>query len=185
MASTDMVSPMNLKPHALTLAAALLSGCSFVPTYERPSAPVPTAFPGQTTDAAAGATLPAWDTVIIDSRLRDLITLALQNNRDLRVAALNMEQVMAQYQIKRADQFPSLNLSAAGNRQPTTSGGISSTYTAGLALASWEIDFFGRVAALKDAALAQFLASEEARRAAQTSLVAAVTNGWLALHPSR
>ncbi len=172
---------MNMKLSALTLAVAVLSGCSFIPTYERPAAPVPSSFPGQAADAAAGATLPAWDTVVADARLRDLIALALQNNRDLRVAVLNMEQVRAAYQIKRADQFPTLNLAATGNRQPNASGGISSAYTAGLAMASWELDFFGRVAALKDTALAQFLASEEAKRAAQTSLVASVANGWLAL----
>lgn len=172
---------MNMKLSALTLAVAALTGCSFIPTYERPAAPVPAGFPGQVADATAGAALPAWDTVVADARLRDLITLALQNNRDLRVAVLNMEQVRAAYQIQRADQLPTLNLAATGNRQPNASGGISSTYTAGLAMASWELDFFGRVAALKDAALARFLASEEARRAAQTSLVAAVANGWLAL----
>ncbi len=172
---------MNMKLGALTLAVAVLSGCSFIPTYERPAAPVPARFPDQAADATAGAALPAWDKVVADARLRELIALALQNNRDLRVAVLNMEQVRAAYQIQRADQFPTLNLAATGNRQPNGNGGIASTYTAGLAMASWELDFFGRVAALKDAALARFLASEEARRATQTSLIAAVANGWLAL----
>lgn len=181
MVSTDRLIPMNMKLSALTLAVAVLSGCSFIPTHERPAAPVPARFPGQTAEASAGAALPAWESVVADARLRELIALALQNNRDLRVAALNMEQVRAQYQIRRADQLPTLNLAATGNRQPNSSGGINSTYTAGVAMASWELDFFGRVAALKDAALAQYLASEEARRAAQTSLVAAVASGWLSL----
>jgi len=181
MVSTDGLIPMNMKLSALTLAAAVLAGCSFIPTHERPAAPVPARFPGQAAEASAGAALPAWESVVADARLRELIALALQNNRDLRVAALNMEQVRAQYQIRRADQWPTLNLAATGNRQPNSSGGISSTYTAGVAMASWELDFFGRVAALQDAALAQFLASEEARRAAQTSLVAAVASGWLSL----
>jgi multidrug efflux system outer membrane protein len=181
MVSIDRLNPMKLKFSALSLAVAVLSGCSFMPTHERPVAPVPAAFPGQAADAVAGAALPAWDTVVADARLRELIALALQNNRDLRLAALNMEQVRAQYQIRRADELPTLNLAAAGNRQPNGSGGISSTYSVGLAMASWELDFFGRVAALKDAALAQYLSSEEARRAAQTSLVAAVASGWLAL----
>ncbi len=163
---------MIMKFSALTLAVAV-SGCSFIP--------MPAAFPGQAADAAAGAALPAWETVVADARLRELISLALQNNRDLRVAALRMEQVRAEYQIRRADGLPTLNLAASGNRQPNGNGGISSTYTAGLTMAGWELDFFGRVAALKEAALAQYLASEEARRAAQTSLVAAVANGWLAL----
>ncbi len=176
-----MNASLNRHRGALTLAVLALAGCSFVPTYERPAAPVAAAFPGQADPAPASAPLPAWDMVFTDARLRELITLALQNNRDLRVAALNLEQARAQAQIRRADQFPTLSLSAAGNRQPTASGDISSTYTAGLALSAWELDFFGRVAALKDAALAQYLATEAARDAAQTSLVAAVASAWLSL----
>jgi len=176
-----MTSSLLSQRGALALAVLALAGCSFVPTYERPAAPVAAAFPGQVADAPAGAPLAAWDTVFTDARLRELITLALQNNRDLRVAALNLEQVRAQAQIRRADQFPTLNLSAAGNRQPNASGDISSTYTAGLTLSAWELDFFGLVAALKDAALAQYLATEAARDAAQTSLVAAVASTWLSL----
>lgn len=165
---------------ALTLAA-WLAGCSFAPQHERPAAPVANVFPGQAADTPSGGELLAWDAFVQDARLRALITLALQHNRDLRVAALNLEQVRAQYQIRRADQAPSLNLAATGSRQPTATGDVSSTYTAGLAMASWELDFFGRVANLKDAALAQFLASEEARRAVQTSLVASVASTWLSL----
>jgi len=176
-----MNASLNRHRGALTLAVLALAGCSFVPTYERPAAPVAAAFPGQADPAPASAPLPAWDMVFTDARLRELIALALQNNRDLRVAALNLEQARAQAQIRRADQFPTLNFSAAGNRQPTASGDISSTYTAGLALSAWELDFFGRVAALKDAALAQYLATEAARDAAQTSLVAAVASAWLSL----
>lgn len=172
---------LNPRRNALALAVLVLSGCSFIPTLERPAAPVATVFPGQASTAPAGAELVNWTGFVQDARLRELIALSLQNNRDLRVATLNMEQVRAQYQIKRADQLPTLNLAASGNRQPTADGGMSSTYTAGLAMASWELDFFGRVASLKDAALAQFLASEEARRAAQTSLVAAVASTWLSL----
>jgi outer membrane protein, multidrug efflux system len=166
---------------SLVLAAAL-AGCSFMPTYERPAAPVAEAWGGNTplVEASGGADL-GWQAFVTDARLRDLITLALANNRDLRVATLNIEQVRAQYQIRRADQLPTVNLAASGNRQPTSSGGISSSYTVGLALASWELDFFGRVASLKEAALAQYLASEEARRAVQTSLVASVASTWASL----
>jgi multidrug efflux system outer membrane protein len=176
-----MTSSLLSQRGALALALLALAGCSFVPIHERPSAPVPATFPGQAADAPAVVVLPAWDRWVADARLRELMVLALQNNRDLRVATLNMEQVRAMHQIRQADQWPMLNLAVAGNRQPTADGGMSSTYTAGLAMASWELDFFGRVASLKEAALAQFLASEEARRAAQTSLVAAVASTWLAL----
>ncbi|MGE0348529.1 efflux transporter outer membrane subunit [Hydrogenophaga sp.] len=166
------------------LAAAALSACSFIPTYERPTAPVEAQYPALAPAAAAGVPSGAdiaWRRFVGDARLRDLIALALANNRDLRVATLNIEQVRAQYQIRRADQFPTVNLAATGNRQPDGNGGIASTYSFGVALSSWEIDFFGRLSSLKEAALAQYLASEEARRAAQTSLVAAVASSWLSL----
>ena len=165
---------------ALALAA-LLGGCSLTPTLEKPAAPVAASYPGQAAAATATGQLPAWESFVTDARLREVIKLALQNNRDLRVATLNIEQVRAQYQVKRADQLPTVNAVVSGNRQPTASGGMSSVYTAGLAMASWEIDFFGRLGSLKDAALAQFLASEEAQRAAQTSLIASVASTWLSL----
>lgn len=179
---------LNSSRSLLTLAAvAMLAGCSMIPTYERPAAPVAAQWPdlGATTtnEATSPAADLAWQDFIGDASLRELIRLALVNNRDLRVAVLNIEQVRAAYQIRRADQFPTLNLAATGLRQPKTdgSGAISSTYTAGLAMASWEIDFFGRVASLKESALAQYLATEEARKAAQTSLIATVANTWLSL----
>ena len=172
---------------ALTLvAAAVLAGCSMMPAYERPAMPVAPEWPVATPAAAANATPAAdmaWTEFVGDARLRELIALSLVNNRDLRVATLNIEQVRAQYQIRSADQFPTINLAASGNRQPSAdgSGGISNLYSVGLALSSWEIDFFGRIASLKESALAQYLASEEAQRAAQTSLVAAVASTWLSL----
>jgi multidrug efflux system outer membrane protein len=174
-----MIPLLTLRPGALAVAAVVLTGCSFIPPQERPLLPVASAFPGQAN--AVPAVEARWQDFVADARLRELIGLALANNRDLRVATLNMEQVRAQYQIRRADQFPTLNLGASGSRQPTASGGTGSSYSVGLTLSSWEIDFFGRVASLKEAALAQYLASEEARRAAQTSLVAAVASSWLSL----
>ena len=171
----------HLRMGALSLAVFALSACSFTPKYERPAAPVAATFPDQAAPVAAQADNMAWREFVGDARLRDLIALSLANNRDLRVATLNIEQVRAQYQIRRADQFPSVGLAAAGNRQPDANGGIASTYSVGLALSSWEIDFFGRLGSLKEAALAQYLASKEARHAAQTSLVAAVASSWLSL----
>jgi multidrug efflux system outer membrane protein len=163
------------------LLAALLSACSLTPPLEIPAAPVSATYPGQSASATASGQMPAWDHFIADERLRGLIRLALQNNRDLRVASLNIEQVRAQYQVRQADELPTLNAVASANRQPTASGGMSSVYTAGLAMSGWEIDFFGRLSSLKDAALAQFFASEEAQRSAQTSLVASVASTWLSL----
>jgi len=111
-----------------------------------------------------------------------LIEVSLANNRDLRIAVLSIEQTRAQFQISRANQFPTIGAAASGLRQPSTNGnGISSAYTAGLAMTSYEIDFFGRVASLKDAALSLYLASEEGRKTTQISLIAAVANVYLSL----
>jgi NodT family efflux transporter outer membrane factor (OMF) lipoprotein len=175
-----------------TVAAAvalLVSACSLMPAYERPAAPVaadwpvPAAAEGPSPAIGSGlaaAELP-WADFLADARLRALVTLALQNNRDLRVAVLNVEQARAQYGIQRADRLPSVNLGLTGSRLPSGSGGISSTYTAGLAVSAFELDLFGRVKSLSAAAFARYLASDEGRRAAQVSLVAAVANADLAL----
>lgn len=176
-----------LQRTALAVAVLALAGCSFIPTYERPAAPVPEQWP-----AVGGAAAPAsasvqalvalpWQDFVQDTRLRALVEQALENNRDLRVAALAMEQARAQYQIRNADTVPNVNLGASANRQTVSGSSISSSYTVGLTMASWELDFFGRIASLKEAALAQYLATEEARRAVQTSLVASVASAWLGL----
>lgn len=166
--------------------ALLLGGCaSMAPPYERPAAPVAASFADAASAAAAGtaAGQPAaeleWQQFFTDPRLKKLIELALQNNRDLRVAVLNIERVRAQYQIQRAEQFPTVVLGATGLEQPNAAGG--SAYTAGLNITGYELDLFGRVRSLTDAALQQYFASEEARKAAQISLVAAVANTYLTL----
>jgi len=192
-------NPMRKTPLARLLslgAAAVLAGCSMVPTYERPAASIATDWPGlRLSKSLASAPPPAasaavqtvsaadidWQSFFSDPKLRLLIAAALRNNRDLRIAVLNIEQARAQFQIRRADQFPTIGAAATGSRQPATGGNIASVYTAGLALTSYEIDFFGRVASLKDAALAQYLATEEGRKTTQISLIASVANTWLSL----
>jgi outer membrane protein, multidrug efflux system len=169
----------RLAPVSLAMAL-LLSACSFTPEYERPEAPVPARFSGDL-PATAGQALPTWSDFVGDERLRELVRLSLVNNRDLRLAMANVDLVRAQYRIQRANEAPTVNLGATGNRQTREGGDISSAYTAGLMVSAWEIDFFGRLASLSEAALAQFMASEEAARAAQTSLVASVASTWLAL----
>ena len=185
------------RPAALTAVAlaALLAGCSFIPTYERPAAPVPATYgttaaaaaasPGTNVAASADARAAAdidWKDYFSDPRLQTLIGTALANNRDLRVAALNIEQARAQFQIQRAAQFPAVNGVANAARQPSaTTGQYANQYQVGLALSAWEIDFFGRIAALKEQALAQYLATQEARKAAQISLVASVATAWFNL----
>lgn len=168
------------------LAAALLAGCSFIPTYERPAAPVASVYPqadaaAAPSDARAAADID-WKEYFTDPRLQRLIGMALGNNRDLRVAMLNVEQARAQFQIQRSNQFPTVNAIAAGTRQPSAdTGSYANQFQVGLGISAWEIDFFGRVAALKEQALAQYLATDEARKSAQISLVAAVATGWLTL----
>ena len=166
-------------------AAMMLTGCSFMPAYERPAAPVAGSFPAYGGAGQASSDLPAarmaWQDFFLDAKLKQLIGQALVNNRDLRVAALNIEQARAQYQIRRADQLPAVNGVFSGSRTPTANGGTASLYTVGLAVTAYEIDFFSRVASLKDVALNQYLATEEGRNTAQISLIAAVANSYLSL----
>lgn len=175
---------MNKTLLPVALAGALLvSGCSFIPTLERPAAPVAEHYP--TTDEEAGATAAAdipWQQFYTDPRLQQVIQLALDNNRDLRVAVLNIEKAKAQYQIQRAGQFPEIGVAGSASRQPSAATGrYANAYMVGLSMPSWEIDFWGRIGSLKQQALAQYLATEEGRKSAQISLIATVASTWLSL----
>lgn len=164
------------------VAAALLGGCSMIPSYERPPAPVPAQYAGASAANTASAGAPQdWQAYFTDARLQQLIAIALDNNRDLRVATLAIEQARAQYQIQRSAQWPSIGLGATAARAVGANGQLGNTYSVGAIAASWELDFWGRIGSLKEQALAQYLASEEGRNAAQTSLVAAVASSWLTL----
>ena len=167
------------------LAAGGLSACSLAPTYERPEAPVSATYPTATEAGNASAT--GWRDFFPDQRLQRLIEAALENNRDLRVAALRIEEARAQYNVQSADLLPNFNVTASGSRSrtpgsvsPTGVSTVNSTYQVGLGLAAFELDFFGRVRSLNDASLAQYLATEEAGRAARISLVAEVAKAYLA-----
>jgi multidrug efflux system outer membrane protein len=181
-------SVLHRIPHRslLALAAtATLAGCSLIPTFERPAAPVAAQWPAASGASATSAATPAadlaWKDYFADPALQQLITAALANNRDLRVAVLNMEQARAQLGIKRADQFPTLNAAATGTRTATNDSTVTNTFTAGFAVTAYELDFFGRVASLKEQALAQYLATAEGSKSAQISLIATVAQTWLAL----
>ena len=173
------------------LAASLLAaGCSLMPTYERPAAPVPAAYPAAApaADGARAAGEIDWREFYADPKLQGLIELALANNRDLRVAVLNIESARATYRIQRADLFPSVTASGSGSAQRTPAA-LSQTgsaltthqYSAGIGFASYELDLFGRVRSLNEQALQSFFATEAARRSTQISLVAELANAWLAL----
>jgi NodT family efflux transporter outer membrane factor (OMF) lipoprotein len=171
----------------LTLALVLAGCVNLAPKYERPAAPVAAAFPtvegsvnsGNPVAPDAPATI-AWQRFFADARLQQLIQLALANNRDLRVSILNIEQARAAFQIQRSARFPAVGAAVTGNRV-STENGVNSTYQAGLTVSAFELDLFGRVRNLTDSALAQYLATEEARKTAHISLVASVANTYLAL----
>ena len=182
----------RLRILALALATLGASACTtLAPDYQRPAAPVPAAWDAAAAGERAAADI-AWREYFADERLRRVIELALEHNRDLRVAALNIEQARAQYRIQRADQFPSLGVTASQNAQRVpgdlNSSGqsmVSRQYGVSAGIASWELDFFGRVRSLRDAALEQYLASEEAHRSARIALVAETATAWLQLAADR
>ncbi len=164
-------------------AALLLAGCSLIPTYQRPAAPVPEQWPastGQEVGKVADAA-PDWKTFFADEALRELIGIALAHNRDLRATLSALEQARAQLGIRSADQWPTVNAALNGSRAPNGSGGTASNYSGGLLVTAYELDFFGRVASLKEQALAQYLASEAASQSARAALIAGVAQTWLAL----
>jgi outer membrane protein, multidrug efflux system len=167
----------------LVAAALVLGGCSsLIPPYERPAPPVPATYPPEPeSTAASGGEAAAdvdWQRFFADPRLKRLIELALVNNRDLRVAALNIEQTRALYQVRRADELPTVGAGASVSRTPVGSSVIN-VYAVGLQVSNYELDLFGRVHDLSQAALAQYFATAEARKAVQISLVSSVANAYL------
>ena len=181
---------------ASALALLALAGCtSLAPDYARPMLPVPATLNGTNgPDGPEGTALTpetgpmGWQEFLQEPRLRELVALALQNNRDLRVAVLAIEKARAQYGVEQSNRFPAVGATAAGTRTRTaddlnTSGRspTSSQYSAQLGFSSYEIDFFGRVKNLNEAALQEFLRTTENRRSVQLSLVAEVANAWLTL----
>lgn len=171
-----------MRSWSVMLLAAGLSACVPMPPREAavsPAAP-PATFPGALS-AASPAAAPAWSDYFTDPTLRALITQALKNNRDLRVAVLNIEIARAQLQLRRADELPMVNLGATAARQVGSNGNLSSAYTVGFNVSAYELDLFGRVRTLSEAAAAQLLATAEARQAAQIALVSAVAQAHVAL----
>lgn len=182
----------------LTLGAMLtLTGCStMAPKYARPEAPVPAAWPTGPAyqNAAQGPAMADldWKEFFVDPQLSKVIASALENNRDLRLAALNIERSQALYRIQRSELFPAVNAGAGysaqriSSTQSGTGRGITThSYDVGLGMSAYEIDLFGRIRSLKDQALEQFLATEQARRSVQISLIAEVANNYLSLAADR
>lgn len=174
------------------LAASLaLAGCALAPVQQLPEAPIPAQWPGQ---AAAEAVAPSaaatldWQTFITDGRLRQLTALALEHNRDLRQTLGNVEAARALYRVERAGRLPGIDVqgSAVRQRLPGDLGGtgqaaVQSSYQAGVGLAAFELDLFGRVRNLSRAAQERYFASEEAQRSTRISLIAEIATAWLTL----
>lgn len=179
------------------LVGAALSGCSLAPAYERPALPVSDTYPAgsehepapepkleQSSVAAADI---GWRDFLIDARLARLVEIALGNNRDLRVATLQVAQAQALYRVQRSALLPQLDMSASKSesRTPVTLSapqgrGPQDEYSVGANIA-WELDFFGRLQNLSAAAQQRYLATAHARTAAEILLISQVVNQYLAM----
>ena len=178
----------------LGMIVVLLGGCTMAPKYTRPASPVPDGWPAGTAyqGAKPASTVPAaelpWREFIPEERLQKVIETALNNNRDLRLAALNVERARALYRVQRDELLPSFQGvgSISKERVPgdLSSSGHAVTqeqYSVNFGISSWEVDFFGRIRSLKDQALEKYLATDQARRNAQILLVSEVANTWFTL----
>lgn len=180
-------------------ALIFLQGCSLAPQYIKPKAPIPEKWPQgkayrelSTTPGTKGVQHLKWQEFFIDKKLQKIIETALENNRDLKLAALHVERARALYGIQRAELLPVINSVETLNKQRRSADLISSEeprrieqYSANLGIAAWEIDFFSRIRNLKDQALEEYLATEEARRSARISLIAEVARAYLTLAADR
>jgi multidrug efflux system outer membrane protein len=170
-------------------------GCTLAPEYSQPETPVPAVWPTgdaykyreNISGAAAPIELP-WREFFTDKNLQRIIETALKNNRDLRIAALNVQRARAIYGIQRAELYPAVNTVAGGSKQripaDLSAGGqatIREQYDVNLGIAAWEIDFFGRIRSLKDRALEEYMATQQARRSAQILTVSEVTRSYLVM----
>lgn len=161
-----------------------LAACTLAPRYERPALPVADAWPTAPASAASGQV--SWKALFLDPRLQATIELALNNNRDLRIAALDITRARAQYGIARAGLFPDLNGTFSGSRAHITGKAAaaqgepatSNSYAAGLGLA-WQIDIFGKIRSLSRAAQEDFFAARENRNAVEIGLIGETTTAWL------
>ncbi len=182
----------------LFVTAAAFFGCTLAPDYNRPESPVPGEWPkgpaySEFDQSSPGniAEIP-WREFFADEKLLKLIDMALENNRDLRIAALNVERARALYGIQRAELLPVIEAWGSGARQRVLAGYSGSDraatfeqYSAHLGITSWELDFFGRIQSLKDRALEEYFATDEARRASQILLISEVAGAYLSLAAQR
>jgi multidrug efflux system outer membrane protein len=166
------------------LAALALTGCSMAPRYTAPAPPVPGAFPGQPAAAAGPAAAELdWKAFYADPQLQRVLELALANNRDFRISGLNIEKAAAYYRIQRAALLPTVNAGGSYYRGNVSASeaGLVPGIGASVGISAWEMDFFGRLTSLKQEALQNYLATEQAQRSARIALLAQVATGYLTL----
>jgi multidrug efflux system outer membrane protein len=180
-----------------TATGALISACTMAPKYRQPASPVQPAYESaEATASGEAAAQPAaeigWKQFFPDAELQDLLARALANNRDLRIATLNVEAARAQYRIQRSLLVPELDAVGTANNQrtpaslsPTGQSALERSYSSGLSVPAFELDLFGRVRSLRKAALEEYFSLEENRTAAQLLLVSEVANAWLTLIADR
>ncbi len=180
---------------SLVAIALSLGGCTMIPKYQRPAAPVARQFPGGPDHSTEAAEI-RWRDFFVDPQLKSLVELSLKNNRDLRVAALNVAQLEAEYRISRAALFPTVNASGSFSRSRNieffplngrlqTLQSTYSDFNVNVAATSYEVDLFGRVRSLNEQALEQYFATDETRRSAEISLVSQVATQYLTLLADR
>ena len=181
------MQPIVLFRPALLVLTLTVAGCSLAPNYQRPEAPVAASWtPTVEATGSFAADVLDWKTFIIDPQLHRVVDAALSNNRSLPQALLVFKPAGAQSRVQRPDRLPSINANAAGSRQrlpaDLSSSGrsdVSSSYQVGPGLTEYEVDLFGRVRNLSESALETYLATEEATRATQVSLIAEVIEAYL------
>lgn len=170
---------MKSLPLILVLALSLGGCAGLLPAVEHGA---PAELPVPATLAASSVTgsvtALAWRQLVSDVRLSQIIELALANNRDLRLATLNIDAARAQYRISDSQRLPTIKASAGS---VSSQASDSPQLNVSLGLASWELDLWGRLGQLKDAALSSYLASEQTQRSVQAALISEVSQAWLTL----
>ena len=171
---------------ATPLAAALmLAGCgSLVPPVQAPQAALPDSFRPAAAASAPQAAAHEWDGFFTDARLRQVVGLALADNRTLRASLAAVERLRAQYRVTQANRSPELRASTTTGIQGTGGSNVAGL-SVSLGITAWEIDLFDRLGSLEGAALSRFEAQQETQRSARLSLVAEVANAWLTLAAER
>ena len=176
-----------------------LSGCTLAPKYSRPQAPIPgnlpsgaAYLPAQSKPSVPDVTQLKWQEFFTDQKLQQIIATALRNNRDLLLAALNMENARALYGVQRAELFPALDASGGLTKQRYSSDFMTAgtpkvleQYTADLGITAWEIDFFGRIRSLTKQALEEYFSTLEARRSTQIALISEVARVYMTIAADR